>query len=836
MTGTETTSASLPRPGFNASMLRCRLCWRIGISIFAAIFFVEAAVLVFSAARFEQDQLNEIENRGRAWITTITRVHNNSLDAAAIDAASRELPQLSKILGLTLYGADGQLIGGFGNLPSLSPDQTEAGGATYRFRSGDGRHYQVIWHPDWLGAPFIAVARLDATQVAPELIAYIWRVVGIAVLLTVVVTMAVLIVLGIFVLLPIVRLRRQLVAAGENPDRPEAYIIETDQDDEMGEVTRAFNGMVRRLARGIAEIRAHEEALEDANEQLEDRVRERTSELSEVNKLLRQEATNRQKAEREVADMSQLPGANPEPVLRVAEDGSVEYANQSAQALLRHWSIAAGDKLPDAMMSVAADVRRSGQSALVEESVDERTFVLSLQPSETSQVHIFGRDVTANKEAEERVQRLANHDLLTGLPNRNLFKDRIDTFLGQKKRSQDMAAIHLVNLDNFRRLNAALGLKMGDRILQETAELLSGCIRETDTIARLGNDEFAIIQSNPNDAHGAATLAQKLIDTIGAGISLDGQTVTMTASVGISLLPDDGNDPNQLIRNADLALHEARSEGTGNYRFFVKSMNDEILLRRRIETDMALALERSEFVLHYQPKISLANDQVAGVEVLIRWQHPEKGFMAPLDFIPVAEQTGQIVPIGAWVLDAACRQIKAWQESGLAPVKVAINLSAVQFGEQGLPELVQSCLTDTGLDPKYLELEITESVIMDDVASTTEILNRLSALGVSLSIDDFGTGYSSLSYLERFPVDRIKIDKSFIDGIGLGAGSEAITKAVVTLGHSLGMEVTAEGAETEAQVEYLRSIDCDEIQGYFYSKPVAVDEFPDLVRRFQAGG
>jgi diguanylate cyclase (GGDEF)-like protein len=834
MTGTQISPASLPSLGFKAAMMRCRLCWRIGMSIFAAIFLVEAAVLVFSAAQFENDQLNEIENRGRVWITTIALVHNNILDADAIDAASSELPQLSKVLGLSLYDAGGEFIGGFGELPSLKPHQTETDSPTYRFRSDDGRHYQIIWHPDWLGAPFIAIARLDATQVAPDLVAHIWRVVGGAALLTVVVTIAVLIVLGMFVLVPIVRLRRQLVAAGENPDRPEAYTIETEQDDEMGDVTRAFNGMVRRLARGIAEIRAHEKALEDTNDKLETRVQERTRELVEVNKLLRQEAANRQKAEREVSSMSELPGANPEPVLRVAEDGHVEYANESAAVLLQRWSIAVGDALPDAMIDVASDVRRSGQPALLEESVDERTFVLSLQPSETNQVHIFGRDVTANKEAEERVQRLANHDLLTGLANRNLFKDRIDTFLGQKKRSHDMAAIHLVNLDNFRNLNAILGLKMGDRILQETAEILGGCIRGTDTIARLGNDEFAIIQSNPNDAHGAATLAQKLIDTIGAGITVDGQSITMSASVGISLLPDDGNDADQLIRNADLALNEARTEGTGNYRFFVKDMNDEILKRRRIETDMALALEREEFVLYYQPKISLATDQVAGVEVLIRWQHPSQGFMPPVEFIPVAEQTGQIVAIGTWVLHEACRQVKAWQDEGLTPVKVAVNLSAVQFGEEGLPELVQSCLNETGLDPKYLELEITESVIMDDVASTTEILNRLSGLGLSLSIDDFGTGYSSLSYLEQFPVDRIKIDKSFVDGIGLGAGSEAITKAVVTLGHSLGMEVTAEGVETEAQVAYLRSLDCDEIQGYFYSKPLPVEEFPDAVRRFQA--
>ncbi|MDP6644714.1 MAG: EAL domain-containing protein [Rhodospirillales bacterium] len=799
MSVVEQSIEARPYTGLNWSMARCKLCWRIGISIFIAIFFVEAVVLIFSAARFERDRLAEIEGSGLAWITTIIRVHDNVMDKAAVDAASRELPQLSKILGLTLYDARGHEIGSFGDIPSLRLHQDGAERPTRQVRSDDRRQYQVVWRQGRIGAPFSAVARLDASTVAPQLTAFVWRVVGIAAVLSMVVTLAALMVLSAFVLIPIVRLRRQLITAGQNPDRPEAYIIETDQDDEMGEVTRAFNDMVRRLARSFAEIRAHELALQEANDQLEIRVGDRTQELSEANKLLRQEAAQRQKAEKEISLLSQLPGTNPEPVLRIAENGTIEYVNEPAKALLRRWNADLGGKLPGHITSIVHDVLESGQAALVEEAVNDKIFALTFQPSLTNLVHVFGRDVTSNKEAEERVQRLANHDLLTGLPNRNLFNDRLQYFLGQKKRSQGLAAIHLVNLNNFRRLNATLGLKTGDRVLQESAEILKSCLRASDTIARLGNDEFAIIQSDPRDAHGAATLAQKLIDALKQDITIDGQVIKTTASVGISLLPDDGDAPDQLIRNADLALHEARTGGTGNYRFFVSEMNDQILKRRRIETDLSRALEASEFVLHYQPKINLAAGRIAGVEVLIRWQHPEQGLMPPADFIPVAEQTGQIVPIGAWVLDQACRQVKAWQDEGLPPIKLAVNLSAVQFGEKGLPELVQSCLADSGLDPKFLELEITESVIMNDVAATTEILNRLNGLGLDLSIDDFGTGYSSLSYLELFPVNRIKIDKSFVDGIGQSSGSEAIAKAVVTLGHSLSMEVTAEGVETEAQ-------------------------------------
>jgi len=393
-------------------------------------------------------------------------------------------------------------------------------------------------------------------------------------------------------------------------------------------------------------------------------------------------------------------------------------------------------------------------------------------------------------------------------------------------------AVQLVNLDNFRELNNTLGLKNGDCLLQETAERLKQCLRASDSVARLGGDEFAVIQAEPKDAHGAATLAQKMIDHLSAPYHIGGREIHSSASVGITLYPDDETNPEQLLRNADLALNQAKEEDAGNYRFFIEAMNDEIQKRQSIEADLRMAIERSEFVLHYQPKINLNTNSVAGMEVLIRWIHPDKGFMSPADFIPVAEQTRQIIPIGEWVLREACNQAKEWQNQGLPPLKLAVNLSAVQFSEHGLPDLVSKCLGESKLDSNQLELEITETVIMDDVNMTTDILSSLNNLGPALSIDDFGTGYSSLSYLERFPVNRIKIDKSFVDGIGNGAGSEAIANAVITLGHSLGMEVTAEGVEEENQVDFLRQQNCDEIQGYYFSKPISAEEFPDFVRNF----
>ena len=814
------------------SFFRCKLCWRIGVSIFAAILFIEAIILVFSAQRFEIDQIAEIEARGISWITTIIRVHDNFMDQKAVTAASHELPQLSKILGLTLYDLDGEKIGEFGNPLELKSPVAENLKQFTAVRSPDGTQYHVVWESKMFDAPYIVAARLDTSEVKPALIAFIWRIVGLVILISVVVTFATLAVFGVIVLIPIMNLRNQLVAAGEDPNNPEAYTIAKVQNDELGDVIQAFNNMVRRLAAGIARIRAHEDALQNANELLEERVARRTKELSNVNKSLRLEATEREKAEKEVSRLSNFPGQNPDPVLRINLNGLIEYANEPSQNLLDGWDRKVGEYLPDRFITIVKDVVKTRQKAEIEFSSTDKVFILTFNPSESSSINLFGRDITSHREAEDRMHHLANHDLLTGLPNRTLFNDRLRLTVSQNERNNGRIAIHLVNLDQFRELNNTLGSKIGDNLLQETAERLKNCLRSSDSVARLGGDEFAIIQADPKDAHGAATLAQKIIDQLSSPCNIDGNDVRNSASIGISLFPDDEVNPEQLLRNADLALNQAKGEGAGTYRFFVEAMNNEIQKRKSIEQDLRLAVERSEFILHYQPKINLNTNNVAGMEVLIRWIHPEKGFMSPADFIPIAEKTGQIVAIGEWVLRESCKQAKAWQDLGLPPLKLAVNLSAVQFSEQDLPDLVARCLRETKLDPKQLELEITETVVMDDVAMTTEILSSLNDLGPALSIDDFGTGYSSLSYLERFPVNRIKIDKSFVDGIGIGPGSEAIANAVITLGHSLGMEVTAEGVETEVQVDYLRRLKCDEIQGYYFSKPITAEEFPVFVHSF----
>jgi diguanylate cyclase (GGDEF)-like protein len=436
--------------------------------------------------------------------------------------------------------------------------------------------------------------------------------------------------------------------------------------------------------------------------------------------------------------------------------------------------------------------------------------------------------------SQTRARHLALHDALTDLPNRVLLAERLNQALVHARRHGDAPAVLCLDLDRFKEVNDAPGHPVGDLLLREVAARLRACTRETDTVARLGGDEFAVVQVGASQPAEAEALCGRLLEVLGAPCRLDGQEVVVGASVGVALAPVDGDDPATLLRHADIALYRAKGEGRGTFRFFEEDMNRELQARRALERDLRRALDESRFELHYQPQVELGSGRTVGVEALLRWRHPERGVVPPNEFIPSAEETGLIVPIGAWVLRTACAQALAWP--GL---RVAVNLSAAQFRQPGLAETVAQALRETGLDPGRLELEITEGVLLEDTVTAVTTLHALRSLGVRIAMDDFGTGYSSLSYLRRFPFDKIKIDKSFVadlDG-SRSADAAAIVRAVVSLGSSLGMTTTAEGIEAEAQAELLRAEGCDEVQGYHFGRPMPPADLTRwLERRGGAGG
>jgi diguanylate cyclase (GGDEF)-like protein/PAS domain S-box-containing protein len=429
------------------------------------------------------------------------------------------------------------------------------------------------------------------------------------------------------------------------------------------------------------------------------------------------------------------------------------------------------------------------------------------------------RDISERADAESQVHYLAHYDLLTGLPNRALYRDRLLQAMAQAKRTSTLVAVMFLDIDHFKDVNDSLGHAIGDQLLKEIAQRIRACVRETDTVARFGGDEFGLIQTNLNTVEGTADLADRLIKEIGQPFHIEGHEIHTAASIGVTIYPFDDHNAEDILKNADMAMYKAKREGRGRYQFYIAELNKIIQQRTAIERDLRTALQKNQLRLHYQPQLDLATGQVVGVEALLRWQHPERGDISPVEFIPVAESTGLIMPIGEWVLRTACQQARAWQDAGLPPVRVAINLSAVQFRHKNLHESITQALSESRLDPRWLEIELTESLIMKDVRTTIETLQHLHQLGVQISIDDFGTGYSSLSYLTRFPISKIKLDKSFVRDVDKKDGA-AIAHTVITLGHSLNMKVMAEGVETVEQLRFLREHACNEVQGYYFGRPM----------------
>lgn len=429
-------------------------------------------------------------------------------------------------------------------------------------------------------------------------------------------------------------------------------------------------------------------------------------------------------------------------------------------------------------------------------------------------------DITARKQAQEREAFIALHDPLTRLPNRRHLMEQLDRVLSLTGRQQGRAAVLFLDLDHFKTVNDSLGHHAGDQLLCEVADRIRQCVREADMVARLGGDEFVVVLSGIHTPSDAAHVADKLLEAMHGVFTLDSQPVTMSPSIGISLFPDDGATGDVLLRCADAAMYHAKESGRGNRQFFQPGMDGHAMEVLQQERLLRTAIARQDFVLHYQPQVSLQDGALQGFEALVRWQHPERGLVGPDEFIGFAEARGLIAPIGRWVLHEACRQLKAWQDEGLAHVPIAVNLSALEFRQRDLVSEIASVLRSTGLPPRFLEIELTESVLMHQTGPVLDTLNAIQALGVGVAVDDFGTGYSSLAYLKRYPIDKLKIDRSFVMDTPGDADDVAIVTAIIQMGHSLQLRTVAEGVETHAQMELLRQLGCDLMQGFLVSVPM----------------
>ncbi|HEX2205494.1 MAG TPA: EAL domain-containing protein [Longimicrobium sp.] len=547
--------------------------------------------------------------------------------------------------------------------------------------------------------------------------------------------------------------------------------------------------------------------------------------------------TDRRRAEEETRRLAAFPRESPTPVLECDREGRVLYANPATGHLLAELGTGLDGFLPRNHAMLA---RSAFDQALVmrtvEVDVDDRVFSWTYHPHPgMGVVHLFADDITARRAVEDQLRHDALHDALTGLPNRHLFMERLArAVLQERRRDGYLFAVLFLDLDRFKVVNDSLGHAVGDELLTAVSGRLKGCVRETDTVARFGGDEFAVLLDDIGAVEDALRAADRIQAALAAPVSLSGYEVFTSASIGIALSATAYGRPDHLMRNADMAMYRAKAAGTGRHELFDRAMHALALTRLQMETDLRKGVERSEFSLHYQPVVSLRTGRVAGVEALLRWNHPERGWIPPHDFVPAAEETGLILPIGRRVVADACRQLREWQGTfgWAAELAVSVNLSVKQFSQADLVDQVRHALEESGVDPSLLRLEVTESVLVDNVDAAAATLARLKALGTRIYMDDFGTGYSSLASLHRLPIDALKVDRSFVGRIGGGDPQGAqMVRTVATLARNLDLAVIAEGVEHADQLETLRRLGCEYAQGFLFSPPVDAAGLQALLER-----
>ncbi|MGM0501185.1 MAG: putative bifunctional diguanylate cyclase/phosphodiesterase [Bacillota bacterium] len=539
--------------------------------------------------------------------------------------------------------------------------------------------------------------------------------------------------------------------------------------------------------------------------------------------------------EKQLSILTKFIEKDPNPVFRIAEDGDLLYANPIGETIVSELKQQENNTEPDTWEKFIAGFINDNQSKKIKIETSDKIFLFQVVPiNSDNSFNVYGKDITKLVETKSNIEKLINYDFLTGLPNRSLFSERLKEDLKIANQNNELVAVLFMDLDNFKKVNDSLGHEVGDKLLAKVSQKLRNLVEENDFLARLSGDEFGVIINGRRNINEISKLLEKFINEFSQPfdiISSDGKKteIFMTLSIGAAIYPNDSKNLEQLIKNSETAKNKVKENGKNHYRFYSDEMNEEVLEDLELEAKLRHAIDNDEFVLHYQPQIDLNKGQVFGVEALIRWKSEELGLVSPGRFIPLAERTGLIIPIGDWVLKEACLEAKEFHKAGYSDLKMGINLSARQFGDNKLIEKISTNISETELNPAALELEITESVIMQNIQESVSKLIELKELGVNFSIDDFGTGYSSLSYLKEFPIETLKIDRSFVDQVPGDRNDTAIVKAIIDLAHNLNLNVIAEGVENLDHVQFLEDNNCDRIQGYYFGRPMSKEELIEFL-------
>ncbi|ABI56968.1 diguanylate cyclase/phosphodiesterase [Alkalilimnicola ehrlichii MLHE-1] len=800
----------------------CRVCRRITAVVFVSIIAIEAIILFPSYRNHEATLLANIEAQGLAAAR------------AGLPSGPHDRPAMVHLLDNTpIAGIEWREEEGRASsvgAPLAATDARPEGRLPEPREGGRNGALMVHWTPEQLNRDYGVRARLDTTGIDAELRAFLLRIAALVLLIALFVTAVTLAVLDRLVFRPSRRLYRHMLAAGADPDHPLAYRLNSNRDDELGAASQAFDHMLERLARDRTALRQRERDLQTMNTTLEAQVTRRTAALTEANHRLQQEAKERQAAEQQARRLARFPDENSNPVLRVNPDGEILYANPAAIPLLRHWEDE--QRLPADWQPRLTAATTAGRVTYEEVAVQGRWYLMAINPiPEEGYLNLYGVDITDRKRFEAELAKRNTEDALTGLPNRQVFRDRVGQALRERASDRGRAAVLLIRIENMDLINGLGGHQAGDLVLTALARRLRQAVAPDQTLARLGEEVFALLIPKVASVDELARLSEQLLGVLNSSVTSQGHEFASRASGGWAIYPHDGADTATLLRNAQLAAHRASRQGERQrYLFFVEGLNEAVESRQRRLRELRNAIDDGGLTLWFQPQLSSDRRRLSGLEALVRWPHPSDGLLAPDAFIPLAEEHDLIIPLGEWVLKAACRQLHEWQQLGLPVPRLAVNLGARHLLDSRLPGFVADLLRDYELPGHCLEVEVTESTVMEDITRSEEVLSRLVRLGVQVAVDDFGTGHSSLAYLKRLPIQRIKIDRSFIAGLPDDAQDRAICRTIADLSHSLGLQVVAEGVETTAQAAALQQMGCNDLQGFLLARPGPITRITHWLR------
>lgn len=741
--------------------LHCRLCWWITAAVFAAILLVEAVILLPSYFNYERDRLLALQEAGYQSVQALASLESSELE---------RLTHTTLVKGVRLEKPDGTVLLEVGESLQTRPVPGER---LRRIEAGKRTETAVALNQP---QPLRVSLRINSEQVAGELVAFVWRIIGLVLLIAAVVTLTTLLVLQYLVLGPVLLLRSRMQKASEDQRHYQQYLGTLSRRDELGDLSQEFDRLLQITAGRLSAL-------------------------------------------------ARFPDENTQPVLRVDHQGRLLYANKASQPLLDDWQVAVGDPLPQHWQELVAGVLEGEASRTVEHGLDKQWLSIHLVPlKEAGYINLYAADITERKAYEDSLRHQRNHDQLTSLPNLALFQDRLAQALTRMQAKEKPLAVLALGLKGFAAINGVAGHEAGDQVLKEVAQRLQGQLQPGMTLARVGGDIFGVYLPEYQSLNEVVALAERMIDAVLPVYHWQGQTLTCGARVGVALYPDDGQDYSSLIAKADLALTSAGSDT--RVHFFVPGLNEKLQKRQERFQQLKEALQQGQLEAWYQPQVDGMTGKTKGAEALVRWRHPVEGLISPAEFIPLAEETGLVLPLGEEVLQQACHQAALWrQQPGWEDFTMAVNLSARQLADPELVTKVQKTLQLSGLPAEALELEITESAVMDHTEDAIQVLKHLAGLGVGLSLDDFGTGYSSLAYLKSLPVHKIKIDRAFVKDLPEDLQDKALCQAVIAIGEALNLKVLAEGVETQAQVSLLSELGCLNFQGYFYGRPSPAAEF-----------